>query len=193
MSGREASWLFAYGSLLPAGSTALPPDARPCRLTGWQRSWGLALDNSVDLPAYKHFVTPDGERPELMVAFLDIAPLAGASVNGVALPVSEDELPGLDRRERNYRRIDVTGRIDAELPGRIWTYAGLDAARERLAVGRREGRLAIASTYYARVLAGFELLGQRALFTRLTATMPAPVVDLEVVLTGPRAEPRSAV
>ena len=51
------SWLFGYGSLLPAG------ESRPCDLTGWQRSWGVAMDNSVDLPGYKHFVTPDGERP----------------------------------------------------------------------------------------------------------------------------------
>lgn len=187
------NWLFAYGSLLPAGATTLPVAARPCRLSGWQRSWGVAMDNSVDLPGYKHFVAPDGERPALLVAFLDIAPAAGASVNGVALPVSEAELPGLDERERNYGRVDVTEHIDAGLRGRVWAYVGLDAARERLARGRREGRLAIASSYRARVLAGFDLLGQSDAFARLTTPMPAPVVDLEVVLAAPRADPRSAV
>ena len=151
------------------------------------------MDNSVDLPGYKHFVAPDGERPALLVAFLDIAPEAAASVNGIALPVSESELPGLDERERNYERVEVTEHIDADLPGRAWAYAGLDAARERLALGRREGRLAIASSYHARVLAGFDLLGQRAAFARLTVAMPAPVVDLEMVLAAPRAEPSSAV
>ena len=54
---RRVSWLFGYGSLVPAG------EARPCHLTGWQRSWGVAMDNTVDLPGYKHFVTPEGERP----------------------------------------------------------------------------------------------------------------------------------
>ena len=182
-------WVFGYGSLLPAGATALPPDARPCTLAGWQRSWGVAMDNSVDLPGYKHFRTPAGERPAVMVAFLSIAPQAGATVNGVALPVSESELPGLDDRERNYRRVDVSEELDAGLPGRVWAYAGLDAARERFARGRREGRLAIASSYYERVLAGFDLLEQRGLFARLTAPTPAPVVELEVVLSAPRAEP----
>jgi hypothetical protein len=186
------NWLFAYGSLLPAGATTLPPEARPCRLSGWQRSWGVAMDNRIDLPGYKHFVAPGGERPALMVAFLDIAPAAGASVNGAALPVDNGELPGLDDRERNYARVDVTGSLDAGLPGRVWAYAGLDAARERLARGQREGRLAIASDYYERVLAGFDLLGQRALFDHSTAPMPAPVVELAVVLAGPRAEPSSA-
>jgi cation transport regulator ChaC len=178
------SWLFAYGSLLPAG------EARPCTLTGWQRSWGVAMDNTVDLPGYKHFVTPAGQRPALMVAFLSIAPQAGASVNGVALPVADDELPGLDERERNYARVDVTDDIDAGLDGRVWAYSGLDTARERLARGLREGRAAIASTYHARVLEGFDGLGQRERFERLTAPMPAPVVDLEVVLHAPRAKPR---
>jgi len=178
------SWLFAYGSLLlPAG------EARPCDLTGWQRSWGVAMDNSVDLPGYKHFVTPEGERPALMVAFLSIAPRAGAIVNGVAISVAEDELPGLDARERNYARVDVTDDIDAGLDGQVWAYAGLDAARERLALGLREGRAAIASSYLERVLAGFDELGRRDEFDRLTAPMPAPIVDLEVVLHAPRAEP----
>ena len=178
------SWLFGYGSLLPAG------DARPCDLSGWQRSWDVAMDNSVDLPGYKHFVTPQGERPALMVAFLSIAPQAGATVNGVALPVADDELPGLDERERNYARVDVTEHVDADLPGRVWAYVGLEAARERLALGLREGRAAIASSYYQRVLAGFDALGRREHFERLTAPMPAPVVDLEVVFHAARAEPR---
>jgi hypothetical protein len=127
------------------------------------------------------------------VAFLDIAPEAGASVNGVALPVSDCELPGLDERERNYERVEVTDHLDADLRGRVWAYVGLDAARERLALGQRQGRLAIASSYHARVLAGFDLLGQCETFARLTAPMPAPLVDLEVVLAAPRAEPSSAV
>jgi cation transport regulator ChaC len=186
------SWLFAYGSLLPAGSTALPPGARPCDLHGWRRVWGVAMDNEVDLPGYKHFLTPDGERPALMVAFLSIDRQAGATVNGVALPVAEDELPGLDERERNYARVDVTEALDPGLQGPVWAYAGLDAARERLALGLREGRLAIASSYHERVLEGFDRLGQRDRFARLTAPPPAPVADLEVVLAAPRAEPRSA-
>jgi cation transport regulator ChaC len=184
-------WVFGYGSLLPAGTTVLPPAARPCGLAGWRRSWGVAMDNGIDLLGYKHFVAPGGERPVLMVAFLTIAPQAGAGVNGVAFPVTSEELPGLDERERNYRRVEVTEHVEADLPGRVWAYVGLDAARERFETGRREGRLAIASSYYERVLGGFDLLGQRERFVRLTAPMPAPVVELEVVLDAPRAEPAS--
>ena len=182
------NWLFGYGSLLPAGRRRAAV-AQPCHLTGWRRSWGVAMDNTVDLPGYKHFVTPergatgaDGRLPQHR-------PQAGATVNGVALPVADDELPGLDERERNYARVDVTERHRRRARGRVWAYAGLDAARERLARGLREGRAAIASSYHERVLAGFDALGRREQFERLTAPMPAPVVELEVVLHAPRAEP----
>jgi cation transport regulator ChaC len=185
-------WLFGYGSLLPAGVAALPNGAVPCRLSGWGRWWGVAMDNARDVPGYKHYRTPDGERPDVMVAFLDIAPRADGLVNGVAIPVDEDELPGLDRRERNYRRVDVTESLDRRLPGGpVWAYVGLRASRERAADGRRAGRLVVASSYYERVADGFELIGERDAFDRLTPPPPAPVAELELIRHAPVAEPRA--
>jgi cation transport regulator ChaC len=186
-------WIFGYGSLLPAGAAALPDGAVPCRLRGWRRGWGVAMDNGRDLPGYKHYLTPDGERPDVMVAFLDIAPDAGGLVNGAAIPVEPGELPGLDRRERNYRRVEVTGRIDARLPGGgpVWAYVGLRASRERAARGRREGRVVVSRGYLERVRAGFAAIGERRSFSRLTAPLPAPVADLVLVRHGPVAEPRA--
>ena len=43
-------WVFAYGSLLPAGHAALPEGAVAADLPGWRRSWSVAMDNGVDLP-----------------------------------------------------------------------------------------------------------------------------------------------
>src|ERR1039458_5613298 len=111
-------WIFGYGSLLPAGLLELPEDVVPCTLLGWERTWGVAMDNTVDLPGYKHYLTVNGERPAVMVAFLDIAPADGASTNGIALRADAEELPGLDARERNYRRVEVTGQLDRHLDGR---------------------------------------------------------------------------
>jgi len=187
------AWVFGYGSLLPAGVTALPAGAVPCRLHGWRRSWGVAMDNARDLPGYKHYLTPEGERPEVMVAFLDITPADDAVVNGAAIPVDEGELPGLDRRERNYRRVDVGHALDARLPdgGPVWAYIGRHASRARAALGRREGRLVVARGYYERVARGFEVLGERAAFKQLTAAPRAPVEDLVLVRHAPVAEPRA--
>jgi hypothetical protein len=186
------AWIFGYGSLLPADVEALPEGAVPCRLRGWRRDWGVAMDNARELPDYKHYLTPEGERPDVAVAFLDIRPDDGAVVNGAAIPVGEDELPGLDERERNYRRVDVTAALDRPLDGGpVWAYAGLPAARERAECGRREGRLVVSRGYHERVAAGFAVLGECDAFERLTAPADAPFADLVLVRHTPVAEPRA--
>ena len=185
-------WLFAYGSLLPAGASALPDGAVPANLVGWRRSWAVAMDNSVDLPGYKHYVTADGRRPAVMVCYLDIAEHPGGVVNGLAMPVGVDELPALDARERNYERRDVSGELDVALDGRVWAYAGTRAGRIRAGRGRRERRLAVAGDYHERVMAGFELLDERGRFEALTEPAGVPVAELAVVHRAPVAEPRSA-
>ena len=81
----------------------------------------------------------DGMRPAVYVAFLDLEADPGAEgVNGTLRPVSEAELDLLDRRERNYDRVDVTGDVDG-IEGPVWTYVGSPEGRERLRRGRREG------------------------------------------------------
>ena len=185
-------WVFAYGSLLPAGHAVLPEGAVAADLVGWRRSWSVAMDNGVDLPGYKHYEDPGGERPDVMVCYLDVDECPGAVVNGVALRVGADELPALDERERNYERREVTGQLDARLGGRVWTYVGRRAGRARARRGRRERRLAVASSYLGRVTAGFDLLRQRRRFEMLTEPPGAPVADLAVVHHAPPAVPRSA-
>jgi cation transport regulator ChaC len=186
-------WVFGYGSLLPAGRTTLPAGTVPCRLTAWRRGWGVAMDNARDLPGYKHYLTPDGERPDVLVAFLDITAHDGGLVNGAAISVEPGELPGLDRRERNYRRVDVSDQLDTRLPGGgpVWAYAGLPASRRRAARGRREGRLVVSRSYYDRVRAGFAAIGEHATFSRLTGPLRAPVADLVLVRHAPVPEPRA--
>jgi hypothetical protein len=144
------------------------------------------------LPGYKHYLTPEGERPDVMVAFLDIRRADAGVVNGAAIPVAEDELPALDRRERNYRRVDVTDAVDPRLEnGPVWAYVGLPAARDRADRGRHDGRLVVSRGYYERVAAGFAVLDERAAFERLTAPRPAPFAELVLVRHEPVAEPRA--
>jgi cation transport regulator ChaC len=185
-------WVFAYGSLLPAGHAVLPEGAVAADLLGWRRSWSVAMDNSVDLAGYKHYEAPDGERPELMVCYLGIDERPGGVVNGAALRVGADELPALDERERNYERREVTGQLGVGLGGRVWAYIGRRAGRASARRGRRERRLAVASGYHERVLAGFDVLRQRRRFEMLTEPAGVPVADLAVVHHTPVAVPRSA-
>jgi hypothetical protein len=126
-----------------------------------------------------------------MVCYLDIGRRAEAVVNGVALEVGPDELPALDERERNYERREVTEQLSVSLGGRVWAYVGQRAGRARARRGRRERRLAIASSYRERVLAGFDVLRQRRRFERLTEPAGVPIADLSLVRHAPLAVPRS--
>ncbi len=183
-------WLFAYGSLLPSGLPELPAGVVTCNLVGWRRSWGVAMDNSVDLPGYKHYRSAGGARPAVMVAFLDVTPAPDTQCNGIAVPVHTTELPGLDARERNYERIEVTGELDRDLDGCVWIYRGLAEARERARRGAAEGRLVVARSYRDGVLEAFGRLGQQALFEASTADCPR-VVDLDVIHAVAPPSPRA--
>ena len=92
----SAGHVFGYASLVGADGL------RPATLRGHRRVWGVAMDNTVDLPGYKRYLAPDGSRPALCVAFLDVVPDASASVEGLCVPVDGDALAWLDDRERNY-------------------------------------------------------------------------------------------
>ncbi|MEZ5120838.1 MAG: gamma-glutamylcyclotransferase family protein [Solirubrobacterales bacterium] len=142
-------FVFAYGSLAAADGAR----GRVTDLRGFARRWGVAMDNARDLPRYKHYRRPDGSRPAVCVAFLDIVRRRGATVTGVCLPVDGDELAALDVRERNYVRRDVTALVDGA-PGRVWAYAGSPSARARLRRARARGRAVISAEYLALVAAG---------------------------------------
>jgi cation transport regulator ChaC len=170
----ERQFVFGYGSL--AGRTGVPAE-----LTGHVRRFGVAMDNRVEIPGYKVYVDPQtGERPRAHVAFLDIVPEPGGTVNGLLFEVSEDELERLDRRERNYRRVEVAGAIDADVSGAVWAYCGSLDGRTRFDDGLRSGDLVVTRAYLETVESGFAALGdgQLAAYRASTAAPPCPVVDL---------------
>jgi gamma-glutamylcyclotransferase (GGCT)/AIG2-like uncharacterized protein YtfP len=183
-SGRQ--FVFGYGSLTarsgPVPTRELKEHGFVADLVGLSRSWGVAMDNRRDLPGYKYYRDARGARPEVFVAYLDLvaAPAdPAARVNGVCLPVDEATLKQLDRRERNYARIDVSDRIAAG-GARVWAYVGMVAAGERLAEGRRTGTAVIDAGYVRTVEAGFAVLGDEELATVRTSLHPGdlPVVEL---------------
>jgi hypothetical protein len=120
------------------------------------------MDNAEDIPGYKHYETPEGERPAVRVCFLDLEPDPEATVDGVLVPL---EQPGeLDARERNYVREDVTDLIEGA-EGRVWAYFGSPEGRRR----SRGGTAVISRAYLEAV--------ERALGQRLP-TGALPVWDL---------------
>ncbi len=162
--------VFGYGSLVLDGAGAVET------LPGHRRVWGVATDNVRHIPGYKKYLSrEDGSRPEIYVAFVDIEPDPGSVVRGLVRPLADGELEGLDARERNYDRIDVTDLIETDFGGPVWTYRGSPEGRERLRLGREEGRAVISKDYLAKVRLGLEAIDEPVPETAL------PVWDLERV------------
>jgi hypothetical protein len=156
--------VFGYGSL--AGEHQ---DCPVARLRGWRRTWGVAMDNRVDVPGYKSYrLRSDGSRPAVFVAFLDIEPDPAGVVTGICMPVSDADLAALDARERNYDRIDVTASVDGAPAGQVWAYRGSVAGRARLRAGRDTGRAVVSRDYLDGLAGGLHPDG-------------LPVLDLERV------------
>jgi len=170
-------YVFGYGSLV-AGA----PGGFVAELRGMRRRWGVAMDNRADVPGYKCYLDSDGRRPAVSVCFLDIAPDPGARarVNGVCVPVGAEALAALDRRERNYDRIDVTDQIAAPPGARIWAYRGSADGRARFDAAVRAGTAVIDAGYLTAVQTAFRALGQAQWAACAPSLHPAglPVVEL---------------
>jgi len=170
--------VFGYGSLATElGGVAVV-------LRGYRRVWGVAMHNAHDLPGYKHYLLrSDGSRPDVFVAFVDLRAQPGGSVTGRCLPVDDAQLEFLDRRERNYRRADVTADVDAAPAGTVWAYLGSAPARRRFDAGRRSGTAVVSRDYLELVRAGIAALGPGELeeFERSSGLERLDVWDLERV------------
>lgn len=199
--GGLTDYVFGYGSLAGELAAGDPAEGVPARasavdravalLRGRRRVWGVAADNEHAIPGYKRYLLrSDGSAPRVFVAFLDLLEDPGSAVNGVLAPVDAEALTRLDRRERNYDRIEVTTAIDSPPPGRVWTYVGSAEGRARLETGRREQRLVIALAYAESVHAAFRSLGDGE-YERFLASSDLdglPLLDLQRVDLPP-AEP----
>ncbi len=169
--------VFGYGSL--AAEHERCPVVRLC---GWRRVWGVAMDNTLDIPGYKSYrLRADGSRPAVFVAFVDIEPDPAGVLTGVCMPVSDAELRALDDRERNYDRIEVTAQIERPPPGRVWAYRGSEAGRARLREGVARGAAVISRDYLDAVLAGIGTIapGDVETFRRSAGDARLAVLDLE--------------
>jgi hypothetical protein len=188
----QTAFVFGYGSLATEGrgaprraevapTRAFHPDGFVTDLQDVRRRWGVAMNNRANLPGYKYYLDDNGDRPDVYVAFLDLRPAPGQSVNGVCLPVDDDQLAAFDQRERNYVRRDLTALSPLAQEGiRVWAYVGSPAGRRRLTRARAAGRAVIDRTYLEGVREGFKRLGPAEYATCAPSLDPdgLPVVRL---------------
>jgi gamma-glutamylcyclotransferase (GGCT)/AIG2-like uncharacterized protein YtfP len=170
-----AAHVFGYGSLVAQ------PGARRATLRGHRRVWGVAMDNSIAVPGYKVYESPEGSRPPVAVAFLDLGRDDATDVEGALVAVDDDALAVLDARERQYRRVAVTVEPAPAGGGEVWTYVGREPGRARVAAGRAgDATVVIQRAYVELVERAFAALGDGALarYRASTEPPPFPVVEL---------------
>ena len=162
-ASQPSQFVFAYGSLVrDLGGQSLA--GRTARLLDHRRAWNVAMDNALSLAGYKYYLDArDSSRPEVAVTFLNLVAAPGNRVNGMLVPVGAQELAELDRRERNYERLEVSSAIEDSTDARVWTYYGRPDARERFEHSRRTGRAVVDKSYLDAVRAGFAALGEESL------------------------------
>ncbi|MEM8781848.1 MAG: gamma-glutamylcyclotransferase family protein [Planctomycetota bacterium] len=118
---KEPLFLFGYGSLFDPASAAKTAgrsyersELWPAWLEGYARSW--------DVFDHVRFEDDDEATPTV---FLNLRAEPEAKCNGVLIPVEPGMWDAFDRRERSYRRVEVTERITPCPPGRVFTYVGV--------------------------------------------------------------------
>lgn len=108
----EQHYIFGYGSLISTDSRRITGDsgeAVPVRVQGIQRDWNR-------------------QAPHRKMSYVGAVFDAGASCNGVIIPIPTGELDKFDIRESGYDRVllehkDISTLDDDSLPeGNIWTY-----------------------------------------------------------------------
>ena len=184
------TWVFGYGSLVSPVSLGATIGRLPIRgdnffaaeCDGWERRWNYGY--------------PMGDRPysgtevdsiDTIVA-LGVLAVDGACMNGVVARVSDDELARLDRRERNYSRVNIATSTrlldDADVAlDVVYLYVPTESPLRCYADARDRGRAGVEIRYWTLVNDAFDALLEGA-GDRYRSTTPAPdvpVVDVSRV------------
>lgn len=180
MGKTDDAWVFGYGSLMsPVSITRTlsdrhftAKDLTPCTLQGYRRLWSAYRRNTARL------ATESGDVPDY-IAYLNIQEEPDAHVNGVAFPVEvHDDLKRLDQREGAYIRVDITDKIDLQLPrgSRAFTYISvLPMPREAY-----EGKTVIREDYFQLMEEACRELGKNFIheYKETTEPLKYPVMKL---------------
>jgi cation transport regulator ChaC len=166
--------LLGYGSLLLKSSMertlarAYPAEPIVCRVDGWRRAWNATTPND------RFFYLEDGRRHyPANIIYLNVVPAVGL-INGLIYLVDEQDLPGFDRREFTYSRVEVRDRLDITVTGGpVWMYVSKPAHLFAGPASPREA--AVRRSYLQIVESGLANLGQefRSGYERSTDPPPA--------------------
>lgn len=175
-------WVFVYDNYVnPALWPRLSGDAKPALLSGFQRTWNIARDNSISLVGDRGFIEPRSQlKPPIAITYPNIRAKRGGKVNGMLLPIEERHLKALDSHYRLYERIMVNEKISPTCAEEIWTWRGRAHAEDCYKRFHRQGHAILVASVVAETEAAFAQHGEAALdaYKNLTDTPLLPVLAL---------------
>lgn len=184
--GPRTCWVFGYGSLVSPVSMArtIKRVAEPgvdffeAELSGYGRRWNYGVEHIVAT-----WTLDDGTAvDDGVIVALGLIAAGDEKVNGVIASLTDDELAFLDRRERNYDRVDVTGTTTtvASTTDPIYVYVPRSSSIERYETARDAGVAGVRRTYWDLVDAAFAEFSeeQRDRYRSSTPAPDVPIVDI---------------
>jgi gamma-glutamylcyclotransferase (GGCT)/AIG2-like uncharacterized protein YtfP len=174
--------MFGYGSLLLKSSMErtlarrYEGDPIACHVEGWRRTWNAITPND------RYFYQDgDGRHYPASIIYLNVVPDRG-SINGLVYAIDAQDLPGFDRREFTYSRVDVREQLDVAVEGGpVWMYVGKPPF---LFAGPASPRDAAVRRSYIRIVeSGLSDLGQDFRIEYDASTDPPPLANIVEDLT----------
>lgn len=190
--------IFVYGSMVNRESMlkTLPSLSRACgpsigSLKGWARSWNTGSDPK-DQPE-RVWRGEKGEEFNGTIASLGIVKRDDEECPGALYRISVSDLAKVDKRERDYKRINVTGLVrgpELSPTATVFTYVPTDRAQQRLSRALDEEMAVLSTAYLQLVEEGFKALysdGQH-LYEKTTPRFHGRIETLTVAAAPESAE-----
>jgi cation transport regulator ChaC len=165
-------------------------DFHEAEIAGYGRRWNYGVRAVTG-----ETIEADGSSKEWTIVVLGLTESADETTNGVIGWVEPDEIEALDRRERNYNRVDVTELATlhhgVSVDGPIVTYVPRPEPLEKYEEARTAGVAAVEERYWNLVDRAFADLGADR-HERYHSTTPAPDVPI-VAMRRDKVPPRYQV
>jgi len=191
--------MMAYGSLISLSSMEQTLGHKyeglihKVHLTGYERAWACVrpFNDPLALAAGREkteaFFLRGAERiPFSGTAEMNIYPKKRGQINGILYLITNEELIGFDKRERGYRRVDVTDRIEEFRfrGGKVYVYEGLPGSP--VASSAVKGTYILIKEFFDLVTGACDAIGKdfRNEFDKSTRPCIYPVVALKNIIWG---------
>jgi hypothetical protein len=189
--------VIAYGSLisLPSMEETLGHKYKSpiyqIHLRGYERVWACVRPfndpQAIAAGARKidaYFLRDTERVPIIGAAELNIYPKKKGWINGILYLITNDELLSLDKRERGYRRVDVTDRIEEFRfrGGKVYVYEGFP--RSPVASSADKGTYILIKEFLDLVTGACDLRGKdfRDEFDKSTKPCALPVLSYKNIV-----------